>query len=523
MAQCLKTRGFFYISVAYLFLIVPATIIIFFPVEECFVKTKASRVYPVVNLQKQTSLSGYSSTILSSKLDSQSHYLQLQNDLEGIRAKLLTKLNASTWKKALSNATLITGKNVNFIYRLRYQHGIYFILKYFFENNNNQFRHFLPIGDHYYRPFANQPACDYYMGSYYKYPQWYNQWNLQLSCNTSEFRQHVSPTSLKYILNSGKRSHNQWFTSNSSELLTYITVIDNAYINAIGSITNGMVTIHPINCFEKESNATFVVREAIATIDEVFIISQNWGDGYFYMNAKNLPRLALYVEFLKEHPQIFIHMAPGPARLGRWVRHADESLRALGIDPKRIVRGDMRAKIVYLPRSSQCVHILLLPEIQTLAARYHNFIQNNLYETEHSSILLIVRESWSGIRNIARDTYKQIIATLNKLIVNTSLKLELFDDRDSPTFYDTVRMFYRAKIVVGIHGAGLVNMIYSRPGTQIIEMICQPPVNINFALTAGILGHRYHAYPVLGCPRNVTININELAGVILMYVSLTSA
>ena len=59
---------------------------------------------------------------------------------------------------------------------------------------------------------------------------------------------------------------------------------------------------------------------------------------------------------------------------------------------------------------------------------------------------------------------------------NTRLNLLEFDSNSLPTLEETMTMFNRAKIIIASHGAGLTNMIFSRPGTVIIEANCHAPM-----------------------------------------------
>ena len=51
----------------------------------------------------------------------------------------------------------------------------------------------------------------------------------------------------------------------------------------------------------------------------------------------------------------------------------------------------------------------------------------------------------------------------------------LFRDDPTPSLNDTMTMFHSAVIIVAPHGAGLSNMLFSRPGTYILEAVCNPP------------------------------------------------
>ena len=41
----------------------------------------------------------------------------------------------------------------------------------------------------------------------------------------------------------------------------------------------------------------------------------------------------------------------------------------------------------------------------------------------------------------------------------------------SETFHETIEKFQRAKIVVGPHGAGMTNLVFSQEGTHVIEYL----------------------------------------------------
>ncbi len=54
-------------------------------------------------------------------------------------------------------------------------------------------------------------------------------------------------------------------------------------------------------------------------------------------------------------------------------------------------------------------------------------------------------------------------------------------------------MFHRARVIVAPHGSGLANMIFSRPGTYIIEAVCPlPNTNYVFMMAAYQLGLIYY-------------------------------
>lgn len=55
-------------------------------------------------------------------------------------------------------------------------------------------------------------------------------------------------------------------------------------------------------------------------------------------------------------------------------------------------------------------------------------------------------------------------------------------------------LFREAEIVCGFHGAGLTNIIFSPPGTKIIELFPPDFISTNFWSISNDLGHNYYAY-----------------------------
>ncbi len=58
-------------------------------------------------------------------------------------------------------------------------------------------------------------------------------------------------------------------------------------------------------------------------------------------------------------------------------------------------------------------------------------------------------------------------------------------------FYEQVKLFAEAKIIIGPHGAGLTNMIFSKTGTSIIEIHPTKVTRFHYWMMANILGHKY--------------------------------
>mmetsp|Transcript_15846 Transcript_15846/g.20717 ORF Transcript_15846/g.20717 Transcript_15846/m.20717 type:complete len:251 (-) Transcript_15846:85-837(-) len=84
---------------------------------------------------------------------------------------------------------------------------------------------------------------------------------------------------------------------------------------------------------------------------------------------------------------------------------------------------------------------------------------------EQDSILFILRRTGKSDRDIPKSIHDKLVKATSVAI--PSLKTVTFDG--SETFDETIEKFQRAKIVVGPHGAGMVNLVFSKEGTQVIE------------------------------------------------------
>ena len=430
-----------------------------------------------------------------------------QNLLAHYRYRQLNFVQNNDWIQLKSYREIVDGNYVQYIYRLLDRPTVTVIGVNWTEDSSKDV---LPI-QRYFKPLASAPFCD-------RLKCW--EWEELISCNSSIVLNYNSEFHIEETLGA-------IFPKNYavSEFFSYVSIVAFAAINNLGSVASDQLTILPATCRPTdvgsfESFERTVPNDGnIPVYDEVFIISQYWGEGYYHVTVENLPRLAPYVEFLRQNVAIKIHMINGEKWDLKASQQSKRSLEILGINPDRVVYGNVRAKLAYLPRSAPCGYILL-PESQILATRYHKYIEEQLHETEHSSVVLIVRMSRNG-RSIPQSIYDLIEKELLKLLSSTNLKLEIFSDANKPSHSDTLRMFYRARMVIGVHGAGLANIIYSRAGTLIFEMVCQPPVmELCYASTAGALGHKYHAFPVTGCPGTVTVDTNTLIETIQPYINL---
>lgn len=100
-------------------------------------------------------------------------------------------------------------------------------------------------------------------------------------------------------------------------------------------------------------------KGAIQRYDKVFVITASWDHNYHHFMIDSLSRLARHVDFLRDNPDIKIHIRrfdqyakEERAFAGIKMRHYLAEL--LGISSARFVSGIVLADQVYLPRAVKC-------------------------------------------------------------------------------------------------------------------------------------------------------------------------
>lgn len=107
-------------------------------------------------------------------------------------------------------------------------------------------------------------------------------------------------------------------------------------------------------------------------------------------------------------------------------------------------------------------------------------------------VVLVSRNSdrLSGHKSRAIVNENALIRTLRSVAESRSLQLYVFRG-DSESLYDTIKVFARACAVIGAHGAGMSNMVYSGVGTHVIEVAMYSARHRDYMHMANSLGHHY--------------------------------
>ncbi len=261
-------------------------------------------------------------------------------------------------------------------------------------------------------------------------------------------------------------------------ILHYIHVMENSYVHGHGDVYAGSVKIVPERCrWQHGLKSRKIKRRDLLSAplyDEVFTISQFWGGGFFHSSLENLPRMAPYLDYLQRYPDIKIHMS---------MRHP--FLPLLGLDPKRVVKGNVRAKLLYMPEGGPCSKPPIFPT-QTLSSHLRKRLDTI---SERNTIILIKRSHRRWFRR-----HSSILKMLQSVASPHGYRVVEYRDDPVPEVDKTRDMFSSAFLVVAPHGAGESNLLFSAPGTVLMEGLCYEgnKINLCYRDMAESLALRYH-------------------------------
>ena len=310
----------------------------------------------------------------------------------------------------------------------------------------------------------------------------------------------------EYIVGNRINRTRHWANTSYTNTLFYIHIHRDAIVTQFGDVVSGNLKLVLPSCFKDTRKSVRGHVEHFPLYGELFVITQFWGYGYFHFMAEVMPRLVLYADFLKSNPEIRIL---APKVIGR----LSQFLKIIGLEKSRPVTGITRAKIVYQPRTTPCGSANI-PESQMLSQRYIDYITRTFPPQPRNKLILIRR---SGHRKFRR--HDEIEEVLKHAANEYNMTYELFIDNPLPSLKDTMMMFHSAVIIVAPHGAGLANMLFSQPGTYVVEGFCN---NLCFRRLAYVLGHHWHGIKARNgvCRKYVDVTASSVDFAVRSYLHL---
>jgi hypothetical protein len=270
-----------------------------------------------------------------------------------------------------------------------------------------------------------------------------------------------------------------------AKTLTYIHLIRDATLTVYGDVTTPTHTLVPQRCFQDQRIPLPEDPYELPLYDEVFSMSQYYGKGMFHANIEDVSRMAPYIQFLKNFPKIKIHVYD--------LEMPPVYLSHIDIDPRRFINGTVRAKLLYMPHGVNCcLPTLFGTQVESLYLRRN---LPNPQGEDRDTIVIVKRRNRRG-RYFAH--HNRIMTMVVDKARKYDLKVWEFNDNPLPTLNETAHQFNRAFMVIAPHGAGESNLIFTQPGTILLEGLCIDKhdglVNVVFRTLSHVLGGFYYGF-----------------------------
>ncbi len=281
---------------------------------------------------------------------------------------------------------------------------------------------------------------------------------------------------------------------NTSILVTSLQILGNAVLTPYGETFLENAVLVPTGC--GQSVKTLKLPNLPRSHEKVFFVTLALGHSYYHAFIEQLCRLSLFLDFLRTNLEIKVHVRKSLI-IARYLEY-------LGIDRTRIITGYVHSKIVFLPRGQACYKPSLL-NIQVLSLELRKDIEEQT-NTQNSIVILKRSAHFRWIKN-----YPELLSYLQQLATTNNINLEIFSDKHMPSVNETAKMFNRAFMVIGLHGAGLSNLIFSRPGTVVFEITCYDMhrnLRLNYPNLMSVLGHRYYAFVPEKTTKQACLQVN---------------
>ena len=278
----------------------------------------------------------------------------------------------------------------------------------------------------------------------------------------------------------------------SDVLLSFDVVLHGGFVDKGGLVlTLNDQVIHAHQCNKPNSELILGHRTMFfaSCVPEVFVLTQHpLAFNFYHSLIEQITRAVAYRAFLQAHPHVAVHVGQEKPEFASVV------LNMFGIH-NPVVSGDIRAKRIYIPQGGGC-HNPHTASVQLAAQYFHQFTEKHLLQRStmtsqpHRRFIVLIKRTTRALVN-----HEAVLGLVHDLAARTQRDVYVYDDRNLPSFNDSVALFYRSDVIIGPHGAGLTNMIFSRPATFVVEIHCvadPDSLRVSIQLLALKLGLRYH-------------------------------
>lgn len=220
------------------------------------------------------------------------------------------------------------------------------------------------------------------------------------------------------------------------------------------------------DCFEntvlREGTPSFMKKVNGTTCS--FIYSESAKDNYWHWMFDILPKIAI-LQKMVDFKKIDYFLFPGISK-----KFQNETLNIFKIPQKKRLSSTVYNH-VYSKNLIACDHPFISKNLVKDQKKFPKWIGtwykkiiplNKIKRERHLKKIYIDRSD-------SKNPYRSILNEneLKKFLKSKSYKIVKLSNL---SFLDQVKLFYNAKIIVGLHGAGFANIVFCRPKTKVIEL-----------------------------------------------------
>lgn len=217
-------------------------------------------------------------------------------------------------------------------------------------------------------------------------------------------------------------------------------------------------------------------REVVGgPLDTIVVLTQpQWG-AYYHFLVDGLSRIVWIVKYYPEvmaSENTFFHTGMVSDQAQAWAQ-----LVGINTGPgpiNRLLDGWWRAKTVYFPPGTPCANEGVGVS-SSIIRHMHGVIVKSLgpEQPQRKKIAVLVHRDTRAAQARAVINYLDVFRTLKEAL--PGWKVKVFSDYpEAPDVLTTCKLFRSADFIVGMHGAGLSNIVCATPGVALLELQQMP-------------------------------------------------
>ncbi len=299
-----------------------------------------------------------------------------------------------------------------------------------------------------------------------------------------------------------------------------VAIAVDACVDHHGYLSTDTLLFEPLHgCWFDHSSLT--LGRAL-TEDQMVLLSSYHSENYGHFVLEALTRFAVMAPYIRAHPGVLVVVRQETSFTAQY-------LDLLGVPRGQVIHGVTCARRVYVPEPAGCAlpsrsHVALLRRELLAALRVP---QDGTPESAAAlpawalpaaaRTLLLVRRA-GGRRGISN--FDALRGALGARLPSLAVTVH----EDGMTVVDALRVWHGARLVIGAHGSGLVNMIVARRPFTVFEFVI-PELSMVMQTLAINLGFEYGCFVIPGGTKDssMAIDVNRTVDAVVAALARQDA